>query len=95
MVSDSNLFCGPADRQSDVIARVSPAIDAEYRSTRLTLLGRYTVDAERFAEHASLTTPRARQQAAVDVLYRPAPPVDVRRRRVAFDDRDCRASSIP
>ena len=71
MVSDSNLFMRPADRQSDLISRVSPAVDAGYRSTRLTLLGRYTVDAERFAEHASLTTPRARQQAAVDVLYRP------------------------
>ncbi len=49
VVSDSNLFARPTDPQSDVVSRVSPAIDAEYRSPRLTVLGRSTVDAERFA----------------------------------------------
>lgn len=70
-VADSNLFVRAADRQADVIARVSPAVDVAYRSTRLTLAGRYSVDAERFAEHSTLSTSRARQQAAGDLVYRP------------------------
>ena len=72
VVSDSNLFARPTDPQSDVISRVSPAIDADYFSPRLTVLGRATVDAERFDRNTSLTTLQARQQAAVDVRYQAA-----------------------
>lgn len=69
VVSDSNLFLQPTDQMSDVVSRVSPAIDAEYRSTRLTLLGRSTIDAERFARHDSLTALQARSQATVGIRY--------------------------
>ena len=69
VVSDSNLFAQPADPLSDVVSRMSPAIDAGYRGTRFTLLGSSTIDAERFAVHTSLTTPLARSHSAVDVRY--------------------------
>jgi hypothetical protein len=72
VVSDSNLFARPTGRGSDVISRLTPAVEAEYRNRRLTVLGRSAVDAERFDRHISLTTVQARQQAAVDVRYRAA-----------------------
>lgn len=72
VVSDSNLFAQPADPRSDVVSRMSPAIDAGYRSKRFTLFGAATIDAERFAAHTSLTTPLARSHTALDVRYQPA-----------------------
>lgn len=69
VVADSNLLARPSEAQADIISRVSPAVDAEYRSRLLTVLGRYTIDAEHFAQHTTLTTPRARQHAAIEVEY--------------------------
>jgi hypothetical protein len=77
VVSDSNLFARPTDPQSDVVSRVSPAIDVEFRGPRLTMAGRTTVDAERFDRNSSLTSVQARQQAAIDVRYRAARRVTV------------------
>jgi len=68
---DSNLFFTPSDRQGDSIWRVSPAIEPEYRSTPWTWLGRFGVDAERFADHPELNTVEARAHAALDLRYRP------------------------
>src|SRR5436190_427516 len=62
-VYDSNLFFTTSDRQADSIWRVTPAIDAEYRSMPWTLIGRYTLDAEQFTQHPELNTVHARQQA--------------------------------
>ena len=69
VVSDSNLFAQPSDPLSDVVSRMSPAIDAGYRGTRLSLFGSATIDAERFATHTSLSTPLARSHSAIDVRY--------------------------
>ena len=70
-VYDSNLFSLPSHRTADLITRVTPGIDSEYRSTLLTAFGRYSVDAERFANHVELTRADARQHGAVGVEYRP------------------------
>ncbi len=72
-VYDDNLFFTASRRQSDVITRLSPDIQAGYRSPTLELLGRYTFDAEAFAEHPELSTAQARQQASLDVRYLPTP----------------------
>jgi hypothetical protein len=70
-VYDSNLFSTPTDRQADFITRVTPGLAAQYRSPRLTMLGRYTFDAERFADHSDLTNVDARQHADLELSYRP------------------------
>jgi len=70
---DSNLFFTPSNREGDSIFRVSPAIEPEYRSMPWTIVGRFALDAERFTAHPELNTIQAREHAALDVRYRPAP----------------------
>jgi hypothetical protein len=70
-VYDSNLFSTSSARQADFITRISPGVESDYRSALLSLLGRYTLDIERFAEHPELTSMDARQRAAIDFRYRP------------------------
>jgi hypothetical protein len=70
---DSNLFSTATDRQADFITRVSPGLESAYRSPVLTMVGRYTFDVERFANHPELTTVDARQRAGATVMYRPTP----------------------
>jgi hypothetical protein len=70
-IYDSNLFFTPLDPQADFMTRVSAGIDSQYQSPLLTFGGRYRLDAERFAEHHELTTLDGRQDAAMNVRYRP------------------------
>jgi hypothetical protein len=70
-VYDSNLLSTPSDHRADFITRVSPAIDYDYRSTIWTLVGRYSVDAERFANSPEFTALGARQHATIGFEYRP------------------------
>ena len=70
-VHDSNLFSTSSDRQADFISRFSPGLESDYRSALLTMTGRYTLDIERFAEHAELNTMSARQHGAIAWRYRP------------------------
>ncbi len=72
-VYDDNIFSTPSSRESDFISRFTPDIQAGYRSAPLTLLGRYTLDAEVFAEHAELNSAAARQLASIDLRYLPTP----------------------
>ena len=74
-VYDSNLFFTKSDRQPDFITRVSPGLLSEYRSPRLNLEGRYTLDLERFADHPELSAADARQRAAINFAYRLHSPV--------------------
>ena len=62
---DSNLFFTSTDPQADFIMRISPGVLSEYRTPRLALSGRYTLDVERFAEHPELSGIAARQQGAI------------------------------
>ncbi len=71
-VHDSNLFSTSSDRVADFVTRITPVIESEYRSTTWMLKGRYTFDAERFAEHPELNSlDGARRDALVGVEYRP------------------------
>jgi hypothetical protein len=72
---DSNLFFTSMAPQSDFITRVSPGILSEYRSPRLALRGRYTLDVDRFANHPELSDADARQHGALDFSYHPTPRV--------------------
>jgi hypothetical protein len=72
-VYDDNLFSTPTRRQSDLISRFSPALEAAYRSAPLTLLGRYGFDAELYAEHPELNEAQVRQDASFELQSRPTP----------------------
>ena len=71
-VEDDNLFSAPGTGTGDRISRLTPRVGADYRSARLSLAGRYSLDAERYAEHPELDTSRARQHAALDLAARPS-----------------------
>jgi hypothetical protein len=70
---DDNIFYTPSPRQSDFITRFSPGIQAGYQSTPLTLLGRYTFDAEVYADRSELNDAQVRQEASLDFRYLPDP----------------------
>ena len=77
-VQDSNLFSATGDsRQGDSISRLTPEIEGGFRSARLSVAGRYALDAERFADHPELDTNRARQIATLDFQTRPAHPLSL------------------
>jgi hypothetical protein len=68
---DSNVFSTTSNRLGDFITRLSPGIETNRRSALWTLLGRYTFDVERFAEHDELSSATARQNGTVSFEYRP------------------------
>jgi len=70
-IHDDNILFSPTQPQEDRILRVSPAIEAGYRSVPMTLRGRYTFDAERYARHTELDDNRVRENAALDFRYEP------------------------
>ncbi|HMC83389.1 MAG TPA: hypothetical protein VKL61_09170 [Candidatus Polarisedimenticolia bacterium] len=76
-VQDDNLFYTAESPQRDVISRLTPGIEAGSRSERLTLSGRWSLDAERFADHSELDTNRARESAAFDLHSRLSRPLSL------------------
>lgn len=72
-VYDDNLFSSGTERIEDFFLRLSPAIEAGYQSTPLTLLGRYVFDAEAYARNPKLDTTPVRQHAVLDLQYRSTP----------------------
>lgn len=72
-VYDDNVFFAPSAPESDFIFRVTPAVDATYGSPRLTLTGRYSLDAERYQAHPNLDEAVARQQGTLTLHYVPTP----------------------
>lgn len=70
---DDNIFSSSSLRESDFISRFTPGIEAGYRSVPLTLLGRYSFDAEIFADHPELNDAQARQDASIEFRYLPTP----------------------
>lgn len=69
---DDNLFLSPVTDESDSIWRVSPALEAGYKSSRGGLAGYYSLDAERYNHHPELNSDVARRHAAIVVHYQPA-----------------------
>jgi hypothetical protein len=72
-LSDSNVFATADAPRSDAITRVSPALDAGYRTAWLDLRGHYTFDAERYSRTAALTKAVARQRADLDLRHTATP----------------------
>lgn len=70
-VYDDNLFFTPSRREKDLISRFSPGIQAGYQSVPLTLLGRYTFDAEIYPDHPELDDAQVRQEAGIEFRSRP------------------------
>jgi hypothetical protein len=71
-LEDDNIFFTSGQGEGDRIARLTPEIEAGCDSARLSVLGRYTLDAERFAEHPELDTSRARQNATLELWTEPS-----------------------
>jgi hypothetical protein len=67
---DDNLFARPRAAENDLVTRLSPRLDARYRSRSLSAAARYTFDAELYRKHPELNTPAARQEAAFEVRHR-------------------------
>src|SRR4051794_30992038 len=65
---DDNVFYRPA-AESDSTTRFSPRVDVRHGSERAILAARYALDADRFAAHPELSTPRAREEAGFDARY--------------------------
>lgn len=72
-VYDDNLFLNSANRQSDEILRVSPALEFGYGTESLTLAGFYTFDAERYRKHPELNGNTVRRNGALDLGYQATP----------------------
>jgi len=70
-VYDDNLNSTASNHESDFISRFTPAIQAGYQSEPLTILGRYSFDAEVYADHPELNSPQVRQRASIDLNYLP------------------------
>jgi len=68
-VYDDNLFYASADKQSDFIARVSPALEVGYEAETLSVAGRYRFDAESYASESQLNSSNVRQFADLSVEY--------------------------
>ncbi|HEX4299529.1 MAG TPA: hypothetical protein VH327_01530 [Gammaproteobacteria bacterium] len=68
-VYDDNVFLSSADRQSDEILRISPAVEAGYGSEALSIAGYYTFDAERYRHHPELNGNTVRRNAALNLDY--------------------------
>lgn len=68
---DDNLFFASADKQSDFIIRVSPALEVGYEAETLSWSGRYRFDAEAYARETELNSANVRQFADVAVEYLP------------------------
>lgn len=68
-VYDDNLFLSASQPEEDFISRLSPAIEAGYRSVPLILKGRHIVDAESYARHSDLDTSRARAHTGIDFRH--------------------------
>jgi hypothetical protein len=69
-VHDDNLFLSAIQPAHDRILRVRPGLDLRFESPRWSADSTYGFDAERFADHASLTDARARQHGLMRVRYR-------------------------
>lgn len=74
---DDNLFFTPTDKQASALWRVSPALEAGYRSEPLTLAGFFTVDAERYSQHPELDSNAVRRDEALNLAYTPTERLDV------------------
>jgi hypothetical protein len=72
---DDNLFAAPAsgNQQSDFVTRFGPIFEGGYQSPALTLLTHYGFDAERYFDRVELNKNLARQEALLDLNYRPGP----------------------
>jgi hypothetical protein len=67
-VYDDNLFSAPQGQETvDVIWRVTPGISGSRETPRTFWFGNYSLDAELYRDHPSLTTPLARQTGAGSV----------------------------
>ncbi|HEY6362283.1 MAG TPA: hypothetical protein VIX63_14315 [Vicinamibacterales bacterium] len=66
---DSNVVSSSTRPSGDFVTRLSPGVEAEYRSALTRLLGRYTVDLERFALQPALTTADGRHAALADLRF--------------------------
>ena len=66
---DSNISSSSLRPLGDFVTRVSPGIEAEYKSALTKVQGRYTTDLERYARESSLSSAGGRHAAFADLRY--------------------------
>ena len=78
-IYDANLFATPSSLapQSDLITRIGPVLDLDYRSGRMSTTARYELQAERYVNHPALTSNTSHQDASLALSYRPTQRLDV------------------
>ena len=78
-IYDANLFAAPSSAapQSDVITRMGPTLDLEYRAHKLITTARYELQAERYINHPALTSNTSHQAATIGLRYLPSKLLDV------------------
>jgi hypothetical protein len=77
---EANIFAVPVSlgrQDSDLVTRLGPVVEAGYRSEPFRLIGRYEINAERFWDHRELDRRVARQDGAVEFIYRAARHVEL------------------
>ncbi len=70
-VHDDNLFFDISEKASDLIARVSPALEVGYESETLTWSGSYRFDAETYDKYTDLDSSLARRFADAELEFAP------------------------
>jgi hypothetical protein len=66
-VYDDNLFSRASAGEKDFISRLTPMIQAGYRSAPFTVRARYELDAEAYAGHRGLSDVAARQDGSIRI----------------------------
>ena len=64
---DDNLFLTPGRERHDWFLRVTPGLQAGYRSSRVLVTGVASFDGERYSSHRELDRMMARRQAGIDL----------------------------
>lgn len=72
-VNDDNLNLSVDEPMRDRIHRITPALSLRLDSPRWRVRGTYSIDSEHYVNHSTLDSNRAREQAAVGIMYQAGP----------------------
>src|SRR5262245_59059727 len=77
---DDNVFSTSLDPETDYITRIIPSAEGSYRTPSFSAMGRYSLEADFFREHPSVSTVPAGQDVTAELGFAPS-------RRVRLDAR--------
>jgi len=68
---DDNLIFTAEDTKSDLITRITPALETGFESEVLSIIGNYQFDAENYASTSELNSAQTRRTAELAISYQP------------------------